>query len=221
MKFCPHCGGDLSAFQAVMPTTAKPVGKYDQVKTWKALIEKAQACFGDPPQLPALAFDLTKQLKHYMDTMGNTAGLRTIVHIVFDRNIVPAGGALYMAAMSNGQAGPQDLSYFEARGYLVEEDKVRVSNDIPVGPVFGVLEYWGGSKQHRRWHLAEPISLNASRNGDPFFMDDNMLAFGATWKDYEKSDEAFLSLFEMLNSGVKGGGIVARPVVAEIFPIRA
>jgi len=139
---------------------------------------------------------------------------------VFDQKIVPDGGALYMAAMSNGQAGPQDPSYFEARGYLVEEGRVRVSNDVPVGAAFGALEYWGGDKQHRRWHMAKPISLNASRIGDPYFMDDNMVAFGATWKDLTKTDEAFIQLFEFMTAGIRGGGKIARPVMVEVCPVR-
>jgi hypothetical protein len=222
MKFCPHCGGDLAAFlSASPPPQEKLPGKYDQMKTWRSLIEKANACHGQPPETPALAFDLTKQLQHYWKMLGSEGGLKTIVHLVFDRTIVPSGGALYMAAMSNGISGPKDAAYFEARGYLVEDGRVRVSDDVPIGPAFGALEYWGGAKQHKRWHLSEPIALNPSRNGNPFFMDDNMLAFGATWKDAEKSDEAFISLFEMLCSGVKGDGPIARPIVAEILPIRA
>ena len=220
MKFCPHCGGDLSGFLAVQSkSVAQPLGKYDQVKTWRVLIEKANAIQAQPPEPAAVAFALGKQLEHLMNTVGSANGLKTIVHMVFDRKIVPDGGALYMAAMSNGNAGPKDMNYFEARGYLVEDGKVRVSNDIPVGKVYGVLEYWGGEKQHRRWHMAEPATINASRNGDPFFMDDNMLAFGVAWKDFSKSDEAFMQLFEMFCSGVRGDGIVARPLVAEIFPV--
>jgi hypothetical protein len=76
------------------------------------------------------------------------------------------------------------------------------------------------AKQHRRWHLLEPVKINASRNGDPFFMDDNMMAFGALWSDAAKSDEAFISLLEMFSSGVRGSGVIARPLVAEIIPAR-
>jgi hypothetical protein len=133
MKFCPHCGGDLSGFLAVAPSNASTpavtaTGKYDQVKTWRVLIEKAQAIQADPPDVVALAMEMGRQLDHLVKTMSSEKGLRTIVHMVFDRKIVPDGGALYMAAMSDGRAGPQDPSYFKSRGYLVEDDRVVVSS---------------------------------------------------------------------------------------------
>lgn len=217
MKFCPHCGGDLSAFAAVaVAPTTQPPRTYDQTKTWKALIEKANACRAQPPAPAVLAFELAKQVTGLM----TKDGLRAAIHIAFDRDIVPTGGAVYMAAMSNGQAGPQDLRYFEQRGYLVDDGRVRVANDVPVGPAFGALEYWGGEKQYRRWHLSEPISINASRNGDPFFMDDNMVAFGTSWKDASRAEEALVTLLEQFVSGIKGGGLIAKPLVGEVIPLR-
>jgi len=213
MKFCPHCGGDLSAFAAVAGATpaARP-GKYDQTKIWKGLIEQANACGGQPPDISALAFGLAQRIAPSFDG----SPLRTIVHVAFDRKIVPEGGALYQAAMSNGRLGPTDMGYFRARGYLIEDDKVRVVGDMPVGAVYGAVDYWGGDKQHKRWRLAGPVVLNASRNGDPFFMDETMLAFGATWTDGSKVGEALLQLFETLSSGVGGSGSIARPLAAEI-----
>ena len=215
MKFCPHCGTDLSNFLAVSegaPRPIGPAGKYDQTKTWRKLIERANACHGEPPDIAALAFDLTKQIEPMFAPPGP---LRTIIHVAFDRKVVPEGGALYMAAMSNGQAGPQSLDYFKLRGYLVEDDKVQLADDVPVGAVYGALDYWGGAKQHPRWHLAEPIKLNASRLGDPYFMDETMLAFGAAWKDTARVSEAFITLFEILSSGVKGDGSLAKPLAVE------
>lgn len=225
MKFCPHCGGDLAAFLSASSNTAPKMNatmmaKYDQIKVWRALIERAEATRSEPPEIAALAFDVSRQIKELSSLIKPDGTLPVIVHLVFDQKIVPDGGALYMAAMSNGKAGPQDLNYFAARGYLIEEGRVRVSDDVPVGPAFGALDYWGGEKQHRRWHMAKPITLNASRTGDPFFMDDNMLAFGVTWKDLAKIDEAFIQLFEYMATGVRGSNPVARPVMAEVCPLR-
>jgi len=213
MKFCPHCGGDLAGFLAAASTAPRPQGKYDQTKMWRDVVERALAIQGDPPDVSALAYGLARKLEPLFTANGP---LRTIIHIAFDRKIVPEGGALLQAAMSNGRLGPTDLGYFQARGYLVEDDKVRVADDVPIGPVYGAVDYWGGAKQHRRWHLSEPVRLNASRNGDPFFMDEHMLAFGAAWLDGSKVGEAFLDLFATLTSGVKGGGAIARPLVVEV-----
>jgi len=213
MKFCPHCGGDLAAFFAASSSMPRPQGKYDQTKTWRDIVERANATNGEPPDISALAYGLARKLELMFTA---NCPLRTIIHLAFDRKVVPEGGALYQAATSGGRLGPTDLGYFRARGYLIEDDKVRVANDVPIGPVYGAVDYWGGAKQHHRWHLAEPVKLNASRNGDPFFMDENMLAFGAVWTDGSKAADAFIDLFEAFSSGVKGGGTIARPLIAEV-----
>jgi hypothetical protein len=223
MKFCPHCAGDLSGFLAVAsgqpsaPTQVAPRGKYDQTKVWRAIVERANATHGEPPDVAALAYGLARSIELMFEA---PAALDTVIHIAFDRKIVPEGGALYQAATSGGRLGPTDLGYFKARGYLVEDDKVRVANDVPIGPVYGAIDYWGGAKQHHRWHMATPVKLNASRNGDPFFMDETMVAFGVTWLDGSKLGDAFMDLFETLSAGVKGSGVIARPLVAEAW-IRA
>jgi hypothetical protein len=210
MKFCPHCGGDLSAFLSARPA-APATAKYDQVKTWRGLIEQSRR--GEPVDPTGLAISLAAQLS-VMAVPPD--GLRTIVHLVMDRSVVPEGGALYMSTLSDGRIGPTNLGYFEARGYLVDDGRVRTVENTPIGPAYDVLEYWGGIKQHRRWHLAEPIKINPSRNGDPFFMDENMIAFGATWKDTEKATEAFQYLIGMFCEGVRGDRCIARPLAGEI-----
>jgi len=214
MKFCPHCGTDLTGFLGVAGVTPLPraPGKYDQTKTWRAILEQANARQGDAPDSILLATKLADQIAPMLSS-GDP--VKTIIHLAFDRKIVPEGGALYMAAMSNGQGGPTDLNYFRLRGYLIEDDKVRVQDDVPVGAAYGVLDYWGGAKQHPRWHLACPIQLNASRMGDPFFMDESMVAFGATWKDGARLEAAFMQLFELFAKDPHGGGSIARPLVAE------
>jgi hypothetical protein len=214
MKFCPHCGTDLSGFLAASVSTPsqRPQGKYDPVKTWRFLLERANACQGNPPDTVALASQLADQIS---SMFSSPDPVKTIIHVAFDRKIVPEGGALYMATMSNGQGGPRDLNYFKIRGYLIDDDKVRVQDDVPVGVTYGALDYWGGAKQHPRWHMAEPIKLNASRNGEPYFMDENMLAFGVTWKDSSRVGESFAQLFETLKFGIKGGGSIAIPLAVE------
>ena len=100
-------------------------------------------------------------------------------------------------------------------GYAVDGDGHLVTaGDVPVGPLYQILQYWGGEKQHHRWHLKYPIELNPSRNGDPLFMDQNMVAFEAQWKDTQRMDEALLelcNLFATLNDKP-----VAVPLVIEL-----
>jgi len=219
MKFCPHCGGDLVNFQRGVEAgtstasgiTTKPVVKYDQMATWRKLVEESNRCQGEPPDVSALAYGLADQLRKMFDR-AHGEPVKSLIHLAVDRKIVPEGGALYMAAMSNGQAGPQNLEYFKARGYLVEDDHVRAIDDVPVGRAYGALDYWGGEKQFRRWHLSMPIRLNASRNGDPYFMDEGMICFGATWVDPDRLNEACLELLESLALGVKRDDVIAKPL---------
>jgi hypothetical protein len=145
----------------------------------------------------------------------NGEPVETIVHLVFDRSIVPSGGVL-SSAVKNLKGGELPIERMKAMGYAVEDGKIATADNSPVGPAYQVIDYWGGGKQHRRWHLASPVELDANRHGDPLFMDENMIAFGATWKDSEKSEEAFLSLMNLFTDGVNGDGIIAHPLEVKI-----
>ena len=148
---------------------------------------------------------------------GHKFPLSTIVHVVFDRDIVPSGGVLYRATMLDGrtQTNPEQL---EAMGYAVKDGAVLTIADVPVGRAYTAVEYWGGGKQHKRWHLAEPAIIEPSRNGNPFFMDESMLAFGATWRDLERVEEALLGLLESFAAGVgkEKGKPIAVPLALEL-----
>jgi hypothetical protein len=220
VKFCPHCGGDLSAYLAAegpngasiqTPVVSATPRKYDQTKVWRDLVQRAREIGGEPPDISHLALAAADKIRPFF----KTAPLSTVVHIVFDKNVVPQGGILYQAAQIDGRmknAGDQ----LEALGYSMEDGKVKLVDDMPVGPVYGAIDYWGGEKQHRRWHLAAPVTVNPSRNGDLFFMDDNMVAFGAKWKDAERLDQALLELLGVFENGIKGSGPIAQPLVMEL-----
>lgn len=220
MKFCPHCGGDLASYMAVggsgqsKATARAPVSvqsKYDQTRTWKRLIERARETAASPPEMEALGMAAADGLR---DHLGGDP-VSTIVHLAFDNIVVPQGGMLHRAAILN-KHGSHEKDHFAALGYSMKDGKVELVDSVPVGPAYNILDYWGGGKQHRRWHLAEPIEINPSRHGDPFFMDENMIAFGAKWADAERLEEGLLELLGLLQNGVGGEGGVARPVALEI-----
>jgi len=221
VKFCPHCGGDLAAYLAAegsvivpQPSANQAVTvqrKYDQTKTWQELMTRAREIGGNPPDITELAFSVSSGLVAKLKE-GNAS---TIIHIVFDKNIVPEGGILYQAAMLDGQMG-SDENQLRGLGYGLTNGKVDIVDEVPVGPAYGILDYWGGESQHRRWHLAEPVTINPSRNGEKFFMDDNMIAFGAKWKDGERAEEGLLELLGLFENGVGGGDHVAKPIALEV-----
>jgi len=198
MKFCPNCGHDLSQYNIQGGArVAPPPGAYNQTAIWKDLVARAQAVEATPPAAEALVLPQTERVRAWT---GDRAGPVTIIHMVFDRDIVPRGGALHQITMTEGRA-PLDLERLETMGYEVRDGKVVMVDDIPVGPAYSLVNYWGGDRQHKRWHMVKPCEINPSRNGDPLFMDANMLAVRATWRDLTKLDEALFELLEMFTNG--------------------
>jgi len=221
MKFCPHCGGDLSQYSMAgaphAPATTGTV--YNQTTMWKALVERARAIEGTPPPLENLVLPIVSQMTAAFAARPDRerdAPLRTVVHLVFDRDVVPRGGALHYITMTEGR-GAMDLGRLQGMGYAVQDGKVLVVDDVPVGPAYQLLSYWGGARQHKRWHLEAPCEINPSRNGDPAFMDANMIGFVATWKDTERMTEALLELLEMFARGFgEHRQTIAMPLVLEL-----
>ena len=224
MRFCPHCGGDISQYMAAEASapstpsltfrTPTPT-KYEPVSFWKRIIACAEAIRGTPPGSTALVEnaaatlnDLARQTKEGLPT-------RTIVHLVFDRSVVPSGGVLHKAAVLEGRV-PMDTQRLEALGYALENGKVAEVDGFPVGRAFGAIDYWGGEKQHKRWHLATRVEIDPSRGGNPLFMDDNLVAIGVDWQDISKAREALYTLCEVFEQGVKKDGVIAIPLVLEL-----
>jgi hypothetical protein len=196
----------------VSTQTARKSAKYDQTATWKRLVARASEVRANPPRVEELAMRALEEFG------APEFPASTVVHIAFDRNIVPSGGVLYRATLLDGRmkTSPEQLA---AMGYAVEDGTVRTVNDVPVGPAYSVLEYWGGERQHKRWHLAGPVTIEPSRNGDPYFMDENMIAFGAKWVDGEQMSAALLGVLELFAFGIKGGDAVAMPLAVELATI--
>jgi hypothetical protein len=224
MKFCPNCGFDLtphlaiegnrvpgnSTLPAVHPTTAEA---YDQTDVWKKLMASALEREATPPS----SIELTQKSVQELQALAKLAGgkpVDTVVHLVFDRNIAPSGGGFASAVL--GGRNELNIEQMKAQGYVVEDGKIATHQDIPVGAAFQVIDYWGGERQSKRWHLAAPVALVASRNGDPFFMDERMAAFGALWSDVDKAEEAMLTLLGAFSEGVGGDGIVAHVLELKI-----
>ena len=103
----------------------------------------------------------------------------------------------------------------ETLGYVIDDEgKVITEDDMPISQVYGVLKYWGGDRQHKRWHLTAPVVLDPSRKGDPYFMDENMVAFGADWEGFD--ERSMLELIELLKKGVKGSKPPGAPVLVDV-----
>jgi hypothetical protein len=181
---------------------------YDQTATWKALVKEAEARAAEPPSPVSLVASVA--IPKF-----DGKPISSIVHLVFDRKVVPEGGVLSMAAQQDGELA-MSPEHLEAMGYVFEESKIKVVDHTPIGQAYQVLEYWGGDRQHKRWHLAEAITIDPSRKGDPFFMDDQLVAFGAIWKDGDRIEEGLLELLEFFAKGVRGDGCVAHPLVLKV-----
>lgn len=211
MKFCPHCGENLERFLGADPSAppkrresygSSKTDKYDPVSLWRDIIAMGELMMGDPRPPDRLGAAAAE---------GVSAG-PSIVHIMFDRLITPAGGAMYNMAMADGSQGAS-LEELELMGYVIRDGKVATVDDVPIGKGYEVITYWGGEKQFRRWHLSRPVRVNPSRGGPgPLFMDDNLVAFEADWADTEKAEEALTELANLFVYGPRNSGLVAIPV---------
>ena len=217
MKFCPHCGEDISAHIAAdrnlpLPEsipTLPTAGKYGVVDVGRRVLAAASERRADPPSTADLVADAMKPIRPGKN--------KTTVFLVLDKEVVPAGGVLHRATMLEGRT-EMSAERLKQLGYALDDDgHIVVVNDVPVGPVYQILQYWGGEKQHRRWHLKYAIDVNPRRNGEKFFMDENLVVFGAEWKDTQSMDGALANLLELLKSGLKGQDFKATPLALELM----
>jgi hypothetical protein len=218
-RHCPHCGGELPSIGEASPprsgrteaavTRAKT---YNQDAVWKAIVAKGEKAIQKPP----LPIDLAKEATSASAArLASLSDADSLVHILFDKPITPDGGLLYTALMGSGK-GPAPES-LKARGYVLDaEGHVVMVDETPIGRGYRTLQYWGGEKQHRRWHLAEPITINPSRHGDPLFMDAEMVCFGAKWRDGERFEDALTSLLGLFIDGFENDGHPLTPLVLEV-----
>lgn len=229
MKYCPSCGSDISMYlraegSRLPQIEATPLSVastqpasfiYNQTAIWTELVTRAKAA--SSPSSPGDLVD--DAVKKYLHLPRGTDGVNheTIIHMVFDKPIVPRGGLLHQAMRSDGRSHPTSTAELEAMGYLVTNDKIVEINGIPVSAAYGAVSYWGGEKQFRRWHLSGPVQINPSRNGNPLFMDEEMIAFSATWHDLNKMRDAMFALCTTFIEGIDGKPI-ATPVALEITP---
>lgn len=218
-KFCPHCGEKLdqvkpehekSTGQEVKESHTANSKKYDQTAFWKEIMKQL------PAEIPTPVSLVTEALSKAGPHLKRQGVVKSTVHLVFSDRIVPNGGSLLTTVMSNGRIS-QRTEQLKMTGYTVNDGNVVLVDDVPVGPAYEALTYWGGERQHRRWHLAEAITINPSRMGDPNFMDENMIAFGADWADLEKLEEALAALLGVFAVGVRNDGAISDPLVLRIF----
>jgi hypothetical protein len=201
MKFCPSCGADIAKYievesghpTAQIVASQPTVGKYDAVSTWKALLAIASDRQASPPSVDSLVSESLEGMK--------PGKKKAIVHIAFDQDIVPRGGVLYRATLLEGRT-EMDVDRLRKLGYAVDkEGHLVIVDDVPVGNAYQTIMYWGGTKQHKRWHLKYPVEVNPARNGDLYFMDENIVAFGTDWLDTGKMHDAFTVLLESFMGG--------------------
>ena len=232
-QFCPKCGCQLppdpepGAPAAAAPpiaaakAPAAPPGTYDPVLAWKRILGNI-----DGLRARGAGVERGELVKRAVASAGMVLSgahepVPSIIHLAFDRNIVPSGGVLEQILMS-GTRGPTPLmdtnrERLQLGGYVIGDDgHVKTVDDVPISRAYEALQYWGGERQHRRWHMSEPIRVVNSRRGDPFFMDDNMIAFGATWADGERLEEALTSLLQIFVKPPGDQEMIAVPLALEV-----
>ena len=215
-RFCPHCGKELPQMTipaATAPSPPRPLepSTYDQTAYWRVLHARVDEG-GPPPEPSELVADLVRRAPVRVSSPQTS-----IVHMILDRSAAPAGGALLQGVLSEGRLGPAGSpERLETMGYVLVDGRVQQVDGVPVGRGYVALEYWGGARQHKRWHLTDPVALDSSRHGEPLFMDERCLAFGATWRDLDRFAEAMTSLIETFRESFDGRPI-GNPLVVDVY----
>lgn len=224
-KYCPYCGNQLppepdlpryygdtrGTFAEGVPEEAIPKLpddgpiKYDQTAYWKELLKHET--------------EIDEGATRFTYPHGFTKG-DTIIHMTFPDPVSPRGGLMSQMVqhLAAGTTPPKHTrKELETMGYMVDkEGKIVLVNDVPVGPIYGVLQYWGGERQHHRWHLAEPIHVDPNRKGNPCFIDEFMVAFKATWKDNKMMTKGVEHLFRLLSEGINKEKPIGTPRIVDI-----
>lgn len=205
-KHCPNCGIQIPAHPddgAASITHATTPSQYNQELIWRGMINDEKKGVDMVKHVAHAALFIAQAAKGQAE-----APTPTIIHLLFERSVTPQGGIFSTMVATMGLTDTRDAmpstENLRAMGYaLLEGNKVQVVDDVPVGPVYDLLQYWGGEKQHRRWHLAQPIKLNPSKIGNPCFMDERMVAFEAVWRDGVEASSALHELIHVLNVGTR------------------
>lgn len=225
---CPFCAHDISFMKDafgratfgvyVAPTTTSTVPVETAVKLndavysrdlqtllWQRMQDKA-ALWAAMPQREMIASACAQKRSNREDGS-------VVMHLMFAKDITPIGGLVHKAVTgmtATQPSQPPDLSR-EAlllRGYSVVEGddgpRVQAVDDVPVGPLWNTLQYWGGERQHRRWHMARPVNASPHRNNCPAFMDGRMCALQVWFTDDERLADALQDLCDECEVGVNG-----------------
>lgn len=225
MKFCPQCGVDLTPYlkaaehrnPRVKPETKQGMPKiesgtpYNQDDIWRSIQSVVEARHGEAlgkGELVSMA-QIAAEEVHVLVGDGSTD---TVVHVAFDRSVSLPGGTILSAVASDREPRMTKDRLLRAGYQLNAEGHVVTDQGSPIPAVYRTVSWWGGDKQYRRWHMSRPVDVRATRNGNPCFIDDNMLAFKASWRDAVKAAEAFETLLNAFQTGVNEQGFIANPV---------
>ena len=231
---CPFCAHDISFMKAAFgaatygvytaPTTTFSVPVETAVKLddavysrdlqtllWQRMQDKA-ALYSGLPQPEMIANAVSQRRVNREDGS-------VVMHLMFARDIAPVGGLISKAVMSLTATQPPQMPDVSQenlllRGYSVvggeSGPRIQTVDDVPVGPLWNTLQYWGGEKQHRRWHMSRPISANPHRNNCPAFMDGKMCAVQVWFEDNERIFDALQNLCDACETGINSSPVVAK-----------
>lgn len=215
---CPFCAKDISFMGSAFGVASAPpvamrseklddaVYNHDlQSFLWERMRERAALYTGMTSEMIAANATGTKR--------PNREDGSVVLHMMFDRSVTPQGNLIYQNVMSSSATQPAQrpahtLETLQTQGYVVLEAdgryNIQTVDDVPVGPIWNTLQYWGGERQHHRWHMERPVHASPRRNDCPAFMDDRMCAVQVWFKDDERLHESLVELALECETGLKG-----------------
>lgn len=223
---CPFCAHDITFMQPAFASqtyTAPPAGAWTttasptvesklddavysrdlQSVLWQRMHEKVALYAGmTPDQIISNAVAQKRP---------NREDGSVVMHLMFDRDVTPVGGVINGAVLqSTATVAPAaqefDVEKLRTLGYALVpgENRIQTVDDVPVGPLWNTLQYWGGERQHKRWHMERPILASPRRNDCPAFMDGKMCAVQVWLRDDERLYDALAELCVECQTGLNG-----------------
>lgn len=217
-SICPVCNGKGHVAETSTLKKDTP-GKYNQDAIWTELVKDTGSTF-DEVLDRALSVLESKEVKEC------TISYPFIVHLLFDKNVTPQGNLIFdqvrLGQLSTGQANRKlDADRLKARGYSVlPTGDVQAVNDVPVGPLYNTLMVWGRD-MHDQWGMADPIVVDVNRKGNPFFMDNNMVAFQVKYKTLKGIRTSLMALKAWCEQGIDHLAPVGKIVNLSLFFLRS
>jgi hypothetical protein len=151
------------------------------------------------------------------DEVAAAAPCKVIVHLLFDQNVTPEGNLIYQLMQRANNQKPLTAEVLRLKRYVVDDDgNVVTDHDVPISECYRAIQLYSNGFDG---DVVTLTRLDPNRKGDPYFMDNEMVAFGVEISEKGKGDSSsirnyFRHLFECFDESGIGSVMNFRLIVA-------